>query len=339
LSAPKLVAAALVALAACASAPDRQAWEPESAVSTGPQELDLASPPASDLPDARSRVPSASEYPPPPGARLLATAAGPQVQLFAQALSIPPELWLPAAPDSVRRAVDAGEGSAELLVDASADLDVDGDGVRELVLLGRPAAAVEAEHPVALLLALARTGNVLRLLAAQSFAPQVHEGHVCHAEWRLAGSLRRGRADVPLVFEERGVNCSQRVGGGFDRAVYAVDLGHPGTRPAEAVVARARLGAGGSADLHEANVWAADLDGDGDEELVVRGISSAARPCGAGDPPFWLEELAFRVVAPGRPPQAWRGGRVAPAPEGILPPQLLASHPAACGMLHPPPAR
>lgn len=325
----------LVAVSACAAPAPRQAWEREPSAHRGRAELDLAAPPPSDLREPEGKVPAAAAYPAPPGGRVVATAAGPARSVWAQALAIPPELWLPAAPQRLRAAIVEGELAPDLLLDGTLEADVDGDGAPELVVLARPAAAFEEESPerVALLLALARQGGGYRLAAAHVFAPQVHEGNVCHGEWRLAGLLRRGRADVPLVFEERGVSCSQRVGGGFDRALWAVDLGRPGSLPAQAVVARARLGANGAADLHEAVAWAADVDHDGAEELVVRGVSSGARPCGGGDPAFWVEELAYRVIAPGADPYAMRDGRVAPAPDGVLPAQLLASHPAACGAM------
>ena len=96
-----------------------------------------------------------------------------------------------------------------------------------------------------------------------------------------------------------------------------------------AAVAGARLGERGASDLYDGIAWIADADGDGAEELVVRGIASATRPCG-GEPAWWREELAARVVEP-KHIRAVRDGRAMPLPDGTLPDALTARHSAACG--------
>lgn len=324
-------------LASCASPSTRRSWDDLNLdrVRSGPvrgEPMELA--PASTLPESE-RPARATDYPPPPGARRIATFSGPDAPAPRAELELPPALWRDALPPEAAGRALAGP----FVVDSATEADLDGDGVRELLVLGRPEALFEREGPArfAILLALEPDGTGWRLRSFARFEPRRHglaggPERWCHGEWRIAGLLHRGNADLPAIWEERGVGCARFEGGGFERAVRLVDLATPGAPAVEALVGSARLGEAGAVDLYDGAAWAADADGDGSEELIVRGVSSASRPCRPGaESAFWVEELAPRIVDPaGTVHAAARGGSL-PLPDGTLPPQLLKSHAGICG--------
>ncbi len=307
----------------------------------GPRELPPLDPADADavLP-VSERPPRPDAYGAPAGGRLLANFEGPVDALPARDLALPEPLWVPALPPSLAGAVESGALVPELAVDGFAEADLDGDGLDELVVLARPRALFEREGPerFALLLALERVPGGHRLQGWARFSPRRHAApggpaRWCHASFRLAGFLRRGERAVPVVWEEQGVACAQLVGGGFDRLLHVAPLDGGGR---SIVVAGARLRPEGAADLYDGAAWAADVDGDGAEELVVRGVASEARQCRGGGEATWTEELAARVVDPAGI-RAVREGRALDLPDGVLPAALLRRHPAACGTAVGPP--
>jgi hypothetical protein len=309
----------LAGLCACAGPAPKRGWDDVG--------LTVAAAPAAaaadgELPeDPGEPVATPLAFPPPPGGRLLASAGGPAAVAPAADLLLSADAVRPFLPGIVD----------DLPATGVLDLDVNGDGVAERVAL----APLEGRGPAAVLVAFGRDGAVVAgwgLPSPGSVEP-APPGPPCHGEWSLAGSLAHGRARLPVVFEERGVGCGAFEGGGYDRRLLVFAPGDP--RPLEALLARARLGAGGAADVHEAVAYAADRDGDGVEELWVRGISRGLRPCRAGDPPFQTEERAWRVIARDGT-VAVRGREVTPLADGVLPATLLVTHPAACGAAAPP---
>ena len=330
----RLPVLALVLLCACSTAAPRRSWDdvdlqpPAAPARAKARELPPRDPAAATpaLGDAQL-PPRPQAYGSPPGGRLFADAAGPVVPLPPRELALPGAPWLAALPADAARAAEQGD----LAVDGAGEADVDGDGVDELVVLARPLAlfAHEGPHRYALLLALTPDGGRLRAWAR--FAPQRHgtPARWCHAEYRLAGFLRRGGSAAPVVWEEQGVGCSQLVGGGFDRVLHVVGFAGGAAHVQRITVAGARLGDRGATDQYEGAAWIADVDGDGAEELVVRGVASAARPCGGAEPAWWREELAARAVDPLRI-RAVRDGRALDLPGGALPEALTLRHAAAC---------
>lgn len=328
-----------LSLAACSTSTPRRSWDD---VHLGARPAPPPAAPAAELPplDPATATPmlADAQRPPSPQAygqqgRLVANADGPVDPLPARELALPEALWLPALPDDVARAFASGALSPDLAIDGAADADVNGDGVDDLVVLARPIALFEREgaHRYALLLALTPAPGGHRLLARARFSPQRHgtPEHWCHAEYRLAGFLQRGTARAPIVWEEQGVRCAQLVGGGFDRVLHVVGFEGGAAAVQRIVVSGARLGERGAADAYDGAAWVADADGDGKDELVVRGIASVTRPCG-GEPAWWREELAARVVDPQRI-RAMRDGRALLLPDGTLPEALTLRHAAACG--------
>ncbi len=338
----------LLLAAACASPERRRSWDdidlgPRASrvVADGPRALAPLDPAtATAVLPASDRPPRPDAYGAPAGGRLLAHFEGPAAPLPARDLALPEPLWVPALPPSVAGAIERGALAPELAVDGFAEADVDGDGVDELVVLARPRALFEREGPerFALLLALERVPGGHRLQGWARFSPRRHAApggpaRWCHASFRLAGFLRRGERQVAVVWEEQGVACAQLVGGGFDRLLHVAPLDGGGQ---SIVVSGARLRAEGAADLYDGAGWAADVDGDGAEELVVRGVASEARQCRGGGEASWTEELAARVVGPAGI-RAVREGRALDLPDGVLPAGLLRRHPAACGTAAGPP--
>lgn len=306
-----VVLAAALGLAACATAAPKRGWDDVGVTGSPLPGPDPGQePPGGD----ESPVETPLDFPSPSGGRLLATFEGPIAAAPSADLLLPADLVRPFLPEGQA-------GRRDLPVAGLLDLDVDGDGADELVAL----ATIEGPVPGAVLVVLRRDGTVAY---GWPLAGLRDGRHTCHAEWVLAGSLARGRARLPVVYEERGVGCGAFEGGGFDRRVlvYAPDF----RGSLEALVGRARLGKGGAADVNEAVVYAADRDRDGIEELWVRGISRGIRPCGAADPPYLVEELAWRVVS-WSGTVAIRGSKVTPLEGGVLPATLLVSRHAPCG--------
>lgn len=345
---PSPISLALLALLAlplaCAAPVEKTGWEPTDAGRSTLPTAAVAGAMDDHLPTGGDPLhpPPASLYGEPPGARRLATYEGADMPLPADGPELPPALWLPAAPAAFRAEVERGERGGELDVLGRDEADLDGDGRDELVLLVRPVPGGPEEPPeFALLLGLTRDGVVHRLFASRLFTPLRHAApggptRTCHAEWRLAGKLRRQGRALPIVFEERGVGCAVMQDGGFDRLVTAVELRPGATASVAGVVARARLRPAGAAELYDGVAWASDVDGDGSEELVVRGIALGLRPCGSPlDPPFWIEELGARVLAPGAPPRLWSSVGLVPLASEALPEDRAEKHVAACGPIGP----
>jgi len=342
---PRLLALLLLLAAACATPQQRRSWDtlaspaqraPAPAARPALPPLEPARVTPALAPAARPPRPAA--YGAPPGGRPIADFRGPLAPIPARPLALPESLWVPALAPEDARAVEAGRLAPELAVDGVAEADVDGDGRAELVVLARPADlfSAERERRYALLLVLAEAEGGHRLHAFARLRSSRHAAgggpaRWCHAEHRIAGFLHRGGRALPVVWQERGEGCAQLVGGGFDRVLHLIDPVEGSAR--EIAVARARLGEAGAVDLYDGAAWAADVDGDGAEELVVRGIASAARPCGRAEGASWIEELAARAVDPAGV-RAVRDGRALELSGGALPPSLLRTHAAACG---PPP--
>lgn len=173
-----------------------------------------------------------------------------------------------------------------------------------------------------LLLTISRAGEVL---SSRSYHPTLHRGQACHLELALLGALPMGEGPVAILWEDRGVGCTTWEGGGLERRLLLPPLFEAEEGAALLLGSRKVLGPD-AVDVYDGAAWL--LETAAGPRLLVRGVWSARRACGQEDPPFWVGEAVFRTVEGGEV-VAW-GPRPLPLPAGVLPPELLHSHPATC---------
>lgn len=289
--------ARLFLLLAAACAEPRQPWpvfEPPP-----PAELDLSLPLPSDLP-LDGGIPSALDYPDPHGARPWLTGRS------------------DPAPVGRRLSALAAAKSEGRALSGALDLDVDGDGRGELLVLSR---ARDGAYHVELY-----APDREEALARHRIAPVLRGGRPCHLEVRLLGALRTAAGERPLIWRDRGVGCARFEGGGYERHLLLLVPGREAL--VEVPIARRRHLGHGATDAYEAAVWRAGRPGE--EVLYLRGIFASHRACAHPDAGYWVEELAYRRLEADGAITAWRKERILPLPEGILPPELLRSHMAPC---------
>lgn len=255
---------------------------------------------ATPLP-AGPQPPAPTVYAAPPGATLVATAEGPAA-LPARRLSAAAE-----------RAAGAGFEVVHSLA-----VDLDGDGADELLVLARRLGGGAFRVVAAALDGTPR--------ASRGYQPILHRGKPCHLEMEILGILRAPEGPRPILWEDRGVGCTGWEGGGLERRLLLPPAGMAEGEDAWILLGSKRLVGPGAVDVYEAAAWV--VEEPAGQRLVARGVWSARRSCDHGDAPFWVEEAVFRTVDGARQ-RVW-GGDALLLPEGVLPPELLRSHPAAC---------